>query len=512
MSAPAVPIPAARAMRGKAKQGVDRTAGFVEAWLRTHTLLVYAFLYIPIIVVVVYSFNGTDQRVMDWEGFSLRWYEYVAQNNEVQRYLLEQRDRRPRHGDHLDDWSARWRPSGCSASRACIRLPFDALTYVSVIVPELVIALATLVFFASTIGREGFLTNATGITIGFGYHTIIGALSLFNISLTLLLVRARLSGMDRTHVEASYDLYATPLRTFWQITFPQLLPAIVAGFLLSFTFAFDDYLITTFVNGQGTSTLPLYVFGQIKRGVTPATNVVADADAPRVAHAADRGPVAARAATRGALVARPGLARAAWPRSSRRAVTRRERERRRSGAVRPGPDAIGQRPVHRGAVRFVARKKWSRGVWTFSHHERNRALSPALPEFRSPHETRAVAGAWRLVVHARRRMASSSNHLVRERPWRRRRGTAFTDTPAHRARHPAAEREPSTCRQPRWARGPGSADRPTCRPSTECDMRPDHPVLRNLGLRAASSAQRVLLSPTYRNRAHTSGRALRPWP
>jgi spermidine/putrescine transport system permease protein len=91
----------------------------------------------------------------------------------------------------------------------------------------------------------------------------------------LLLVRARLSGMDRTMVEASYDLFATPWRTFWNITFPQLLPAIVAGFLLSFTFAFDDYLITTFVNGRGTSTVPLYVFGQIRRGVTPATNAVA---------------------------------------------------------------------------------------------------------------------------------------------------------------------------------------------------------------------------------------------
>ena len=155
------------------------------------------------------------------------------------------------------------------------RIPFDGLTYVSVIVPELVIALATLVFFASTIGRDGILTNLTGTEIGFGYHTIVGALSLFNISLVLLLVRARLSGMDRTLVEASYDLFGTPWRTFWQITFPQLLPAIVAGFLLSFTFAFDDYLITTFVNGRGTSTVPLYVFGQIRRGVTPATNAVA---------------------------------------------------------------------------------------------------------------------------------------------------------------------------------------------------------------------------------------------
>jgi spermidine/putrescine transport system permease protein len=81
--------------------------------------------------------------------------------------------------------------------------------------------------------------------------------------------------MDRTHVEASFDLYGTPWRTFWQITFPQLLPAIVAGFLLSFTFSFDDYVITTFTTGAGTTTLPLYVFSTIRKGVTPATNAVA---------------------------------------------------------------------------------------------------------------------------------------------------------------------------------------------------------------------------------------------
>jgi spermidine/putrescine transport system permease protein len=81
--------------------------------------------------------------------------------------------------------------------------------------------------------------------------------------------------MDRTQVEASFDLFATPWRTFTQITFPQLLPAIVAGFLLAFTFSFDDYVITSFVSGPGSSTLPLYVFGQVKRGVSPETNAVA---------------------------------------------------------------------------------------------------------------------------------------------------------------------------------------------------------------------------------------------
>jgi len=274
MASPAIPIPASRTVGGRARANVDRWGQLVEAWLRGHTLLVYLFLYLPIVVVVVFSFNGTQRRVTQWDGFSIRWYENVLSNKEVQRDL----------GNSfivgistavISTIAGTMAALGLQRTPKWFRLPFDALTYISVIVPELVIALATLVFFASTIGRDGIVTSATGVELGFGFHTIVPALSLFNISLVLLLVRARLSGMDRTHVEASYDLYGTPWRTFWQITFPQLLPAIVAGFLLSFTFSFDDYLITTFVNGAGTTTMPLYVFGQIKRGVTPATNAVA---------------------------------------------------------------------------------------------------------------------------------------------------------------------------------------------------------------------------------------------
>jgi spermidine/putrescine transport system permease protein len=274
VSAPALPLATPKADRGRARAAVDRSGSLVEAWLRGHTLLVYLFLYVPIVVVVFFSFNNTERRVTDWDGFGLRWYEYVLTNKEIQRYLLN---------SVIVGLSTAiiatlvgtMAALGLQRAPKWFRLPFDGLTYISVIVPELVIALATLVFFGSTIGRDGAVTAATGVEIGFGYHTIVSALCLFNISLVLLLVRARLSGMDRTLVEASNDLYGTPWRTFWQITFPQLLPAIVAGFLLSFTFAFDDYLITTFVNGRGTSTVPLYVFGQIRRGVTPATNAVA---------------------------------------------------------------------------------------------------------------------------------------------------------------------------------------------------------------------------------------------
>jgi spermidine/putrescine transport system permease protein len=153
-----------------------------------------------------------------------------------------------------------------------VRLSFDGLTYISIIVPEVVIALSTLVLFASAFD---VINPAFGIRLGLGHGTIVAAHMLFNISLVLLLVRARLSTMDRTLQEASADLFATPWRTFRQITFPQLLPAIVAGFLLAFTFSFDDYVITSFVSGPGSSTLPLFVFGQVKRGVSPETNAVA---------------------------------------------------------------------------------------------------------------------------------------------------------------------------------------------------------------------------------------------
>ena len=274
MAAPSLPIPVARTLGGRARAHVDRAGQLVEVWLRTHTFLVYAFLYLPIVVVVVFSFNGTARRVTQWDGLSIRWYETVLASKEIQGYLKNSLIVGTATAI-ISTIFGTMAALGLQRTPKWFRLPFDALTYVSIIVPELVIALASLVFFASTIGPDGVVSNLIGTKIGFGFHTIVPALSLFNISLVLLLVRARLSGMDRTHVEASYDLYGTPWRTFWQITFPQLLPAIVAGFLLSFTFAFDDYLITTFVNGQGTSTMPLYVFGQIRRGVTPATNAVA---------------------------------------------------------------------------------------------------------------------------------------------------------------------------------------------------------------------------------------------
>jgi len=106
-----------------------------------------------------------------------------------------------------------------------------------------------------------------------GYASVIAAHTLFTMSLVIILVRARIAGMDRTLIEASQDLYATPWRTFYQITLPQIFPAVLAGFLLSFTFSFDDFIISFFVAGANT-TLPVYVFSSIRRGITPEVNVI----------------------------------------------------------------------------------------------------------------------------------------------------------------------------------------------------------------------------------------------
>ena len=277
MTAPATPV-----ARPDVVTGVDVAPGrargrgrsldsLVEGWLRGHTLLIYLFLYVPIAVVVIFSFNGTQRRVTQWDGFSLRWYESVLQDTVIQSALLNSLIVASSTAIIATIFGT-MAALGLQRAPRWFRTPFEALTFVSIIVPEIVIALATLVFYTTSFD---VVNSLTGIRLRLGYQTIIAAHALFNISLVMLLVRARLSGMDRTHVEASYDLYGTPWRTFWQITFPQLLPAVVAGFLLSFTFSFDDYVITTFVSGAGSTTLPLYVFSTIRKGVTPATNAVA---------------------------------------------------------------------------------------------------------------------------------------------------------------------------------------------------------------------------------------------
>jgi spermidine/putrescine transport system permease protein len=146
-------------------------------------------------------------------------------------------------------------------------------------IPGIVIGIATLVALVTVFDFLNPILGAMwpeGVEppkLSLGYASVIAAHTLFTMSLVIVLVRARIAGMDRVLIEASEDLYATPWRTFLQITLPQIYPAVLAGFLLSFTFSFDDFIVAFFVAGANT-TLPIYVFSSIRRGITPEVNAI----------------------------------------------------------------------------------------------------------------------------------------------------------------------------------------------------------------------------------------------
>ena len=159
------------------------------------------------------------------------------------------------------------------------RAVFDGLFAAAIVVPGVVIGIATLVALVQVFS---FLNPALaalwpGVTppkLGLGYGSIIAAHGLFTMALVTMIVKTRIASLGRDIVEASNDLYATPLTTFHQIVLPQIRPSILAGFLLAFTFSFDDFIIAFFVAGSNT-TLPIYIFASIRRGVTPEINAVA---------------------------------------------------------------------------------------------------------------------------------------------------------------------------------------------------------------------------------------------
>jgi len=260
---------------------VDRLGRWVDRAFRGQAILVYLFLYVPIGLVVLFSFNA-GERTGELRGFSLRWYERALGDEFALGALW--------NSLVVGVWTAVIATAlGTMAALAInrasrtVRVALEALTYIAIIIPGIVIGIATLIFYVNLFEwLNPWLAWAwTSLGLGAapvlqsGLHTIVGAHVVFALAIVFVLVRARLSGMDRTLVEASADLYATPWRTLRQVTIPQIRPAILAGALLSFTFSFDDYIVASFVQGPGQPTLPLYVFGSIRRGITPQINAIA---------------------------------------------------------------------------------------------------------------------------------------------------------------------------------------------------------------------------------------------
>jgi spermidine/putrescine transport system permease protein len=228
--------------------------------LATQAAIVYAFLYAPIVVVIIYAFNG-GRQVLVWDGFSTKWFGealhddaitgalrnslVIAAGNAVVACVL---------GTLLALSLPRMRP--------WLRTPLDALVMMTLVTPEIVFGIAALVFF-------------TQVGIPLSLWTILISHVVFNSSIVALVVRARFMGMGTTFEEASFDLGAGPISTFRQVTLPRLLPAILAGSLLAFTFSFDDFYASFFVSGAGTTTLPLFIFSSLRFGISPVVNAAA---------------------------------------------------------------------------------------------------------------------------------------------------------------------------------------------------------------------------------------------
>src|SRR6266852_4361880 len=232
----------------------------VETWLRGQAALIYIFLYAPIAVVVLYSFNDS-RRVTVWGGFTTKWYSAAWTSPDVTGSLqisLTVALSNAAVAVTLGTLAA----LGMRSAPRWLRVGFEGLVYMTIITPEIVIAIASLLYFVN-------------LSIDLGIQTMVVAHAVYNTSIVALIVSARLAGMDRTLEEASADLGATPLGTFWRVTLPQLSPAVLAGALLAFTFSFDDFLLSFFLSGVGSTTLPLNLFSRLRFGVSPVINAVA---------------------------------------------------------------------------------------------------------------------------------------------------------------------------------------------------------------------------------------------
>lgn len=236
--------------------------------MRAYAVLVYVFLYAPITLILLFSFNS-GKYAMDWQGFSVFWYGKAFSNPLIMQALRTSLVIALSTA-LLSAIIGTATALGLERVRGWVRVGFDALIYIAIMVPGIVIGISTLIAFVSVFDAVNPLLP---FRLEMGAWAVIAAHVLFNTAVVALLVRARLQGMDRSLVEASEDLYATPLGTFRQVVLPLLAPSILAGFLLAFTFSFEDFIIAYFVAGPDV-TLPIYIFSSIRRGVTPEINAV----------------------------------------------------------------------------------------------------------------------------------------------------------------------------------------------------------------------------------------------
>jgi spermidine/putrescine transport system permease protein len=247
----------------------ERGRGWRDLLLVVHSTLMYMFLYAPIVILVLFSFT-TDGFGVRLTGFTLDWYDRLLHNERLigasintLKVALISTIVSTIIGTLTALAMERYRFRGKGA--------FDALLYLPIVIPEVVMGLSLLAFFAFSFG---IIEALTGYQFFLSLTTVIIAHIAFSISFVVVVVRASLKGFDRRLEEAAQDLGANEWQTFWRITFPLILPGIIGGALLAFTISLDDFIISFFTTGPGTSLLPIEVYSRVKRSITPEINAI----------------------------------------------------------------------------------------------------------------------------------------------------------------------------------------------------------------------------------------------
>lgn len=227
----------------------------------------YAFLYVPLFSVVVYSFNDSRLATV-WGGFSTRWYGELLKNEQVLNALLLSLKVAFSAATLATVFGTLAGIALCRFGRFRGRNLFTGMITSPMVMPEVVTGLSLLLLFVS-------LQQLTGWPSQRGFGTITIAHTTFAMAYVAIIVQSRLSAMDQSLEEAAMDLGGRPLRVMIDITIPLIAPAMVAGWLLAFTLSLDDLVIASFVSGPGGSTLPMLIFSKVKLGVTPDINALA---------------------------------------------------------------------------------------------------------------------------------------------------------------------------------------------------------------------------------------------
>lgn len=227
--------------------------------LQLNAILIYTFLYAPIVILILFSFNNSRLNAV-WRGFTLDWYKTLIHDEAIIRAgknsLIVSLS-----STFISTIIGTITAFGLERYKFRLKSIYTGLIYLPIIIPDLVMAISLLIFY-------------TKIRLPLGLMSIIMAHVAFNISFVTVVVRARLRGFDKTLEEAAMDLGANEFTTFRKVTLPLIAPGVLGGALLAFTLSIDDFVITYFTAGTGSDTLPLRIFSMVRFGITPEINAV----------------------------------------------------------------------------------------------------------------------------------------------------------------------------------------------------------------------------------------------